>query len=68
MCAGFIDPGPKPSVALVNGGMTPSEVQNTFRYAFWKLVAGITGVAAVSGVAVASVAKLALRSRGSSST
>lgn len=66
MHAGLIDPGPAASVALVNGGMSPSEVQNTFRAAFWKLVVGVSGVLAITGVAVASVSRLALRSRSSS--
>lgn len=61
----MIDPGPGPSVALVNGGMTASEVQKTFHRAFWKALVGVAGIAAFTGVAVAAVARLTLRSRSS---
>ena len=50
-------------MALVNGGMTASEVQNTFHRAFWKAVMGVLTITAVTGVAVVSVARLALRNR-----
>jgi hypothetical protein len=50
-------------VALVNGGMTPTEIQNSFRTVFWKLTIGLSGITALAGLVVVTATKAVIRAR-----